>query len=100
MPWEDILEIEDYLQENKVFVNGITGRTCHSDSYMTIVEFKALDQALSDSKFSKERWAESVEYWLTNPNMQPPLRLVAFQVCRKFAIPEPETSRCRPTGSC
>lgn len=75
---EQILEIEDYLQENKVFLNGISGRPCHSDSYMTIVDPEALDKAIANSDVDKETIKEAIEYWSTDPNNQPPLKIVSI----------------------
>lgn len=79
-----IMEIEDFLQLQGVFVNGLSGRPCHSDSYLTTVKFDALDAAFSAATFTKEEWLEAIEYWTTNPNMQPPLRLVAFTIQTKL----------------
>lgn len=80
--------VEDFLQHNKVFINGITGNTAHSDSYMTIVDYDALEKALNavDDKFkpTKEDWKVCIDYWKNNVNMQPPLRLVSAYIGRRY----------------
>lgn len=82
--WDTIMGIEGHLQTQGVFRNGFDGRPCHSDSYMTIVDFAALDAAFADSEFSAENWRYACDYWTTNENMQPPLRLVGFTIIRKL----------------
>ena len=81
--------IEDFFQHNAIFING-RGQTCHSDSYGTIVDFSALEKSLTllNEEFSptKEDWIFHLSYWLGNPNMQPPLRLVALTIARKFGV--------------
>ncbi len=83
--FDDILEIEDSLQEFEVFTNGFSGKPCHSDSYMTLVDFNKLDRALDHimAKFP-ERMQDCVEYWTTSQNMQPPLRLVGLTLKRRL----------------
>ena len=84
--WDDIMRVEDSLQEAGIFVNGMTGRTCHSDSYMTAVEYPKLDAWFAAWKvnrnFEKGLIEHCIAYWKTNPNMQPPLRLVAMTLER------------------
>lgn len=82
--YETNMEIEDHLQANHVFKNGFSGQPCHSDSYMTLVDFAALDAAFAKSEFSAENWKYACEYWNTNENMQPPLRLVGLTIARKL----------------
>lgn len=81
--FDEIMEVEDSLQLAGVFRNGLQPeQTAHSDSYMTIVEYPILNEWLKTQPFTPERLADCVDYWLTNPNMQPPLRLVAKAVQR------------------
>ncbi len=82
--WSDIMAIEDFLQEKGVFINGISGKPAHADSYMTCVDFVALNAVKATNPFIRAQWAEAVKYWNTNPNMQPPLRIVAF-LCKTLA---------------
>ena len=82
--WSTICKLEDSLQEAHIFLNGIRGTPCHSDSYMTVVDFVALDKWMAEQKFEREALEFCVNYWLTNENMQPPLRLVAMTIQRKL----------------
>lgn len=92
--------LEDFFQTNGVFVNGITGRRCHSDSYMTVASFTALDAALKllEEAYhpTLEDWTPALRYWLENPNMQPPLILVARCIARRCNYPIPELPRRDP----
>jgi hypothetical protein len=53
-------EFEDYLQDNNVFENGITGRRCFMDSYMTILNYENLQKALKTSPFTLEQTIEVI----------------------------------------
>lgn len=57
------LEIEDYLQEKDVFVNGLTDVSSSIDSYLTVIAFNKLEEVLQVTKFKKEQWASAVRYW-------------------------------------
>ena len=83
--WTDIMEVEDSLQTADIFFNGLTGRrNCHSDSYGTCVDFATLETWWKTQKFEIEQIKFCVNYWKENPNMQPPLRLIAFTLERKL----------------
>ena len=84
MTFDDILAVEDSLQEGSVFLNGISGKPCHSDSYMTVVDFNKLNEWFAKGLFTKEQLLPCIDYWKTNANMQPPLRLVALTLARKL----------------
>jgi hypothetical protein len=75
---DSILEIEDWLQDKSIFLNGITGVPCHSDSYMTIVDFTKLNEVLPQSPFKAEDVGAAIEYWTADSNMQPSLKLVGM----------------------
>lgn len=49
---------------------------------MTIVDYVALDSWFKIQKFNKPTLDFCINYWLTNPNMQPPLRMVACYLTR------------------
>jgi len=80
--------IEDFLQHNEVFKNGMRGTSCHMDSYMTIVDYNALETALDilveHYKPTAKEWKNIVDAWLSNPNNQPPAKLVAYYIERTF----------------
>ena len=80
----NVFEIEEYLQDNNVFVSGINGRPAHSDSYMTVVDYSNLDKCFEKAIFTTDEWYEAIAYWLENINMQPPLKIVAKTVQRKI----------------
>lgn len=86
--------IEDFLQHNNVFLNGITGQPCHSDSYMTVLDFKASEKCVTllEETFKpiKKDWQNLVNSWLGSPNTQPPLRLFAGLLVAKFELVKPE----------
>lgn len=72
MTFEEQLEIEDYLQDHGVFVNGISGKQAHSDSYMTVVDFKQLDKALSGDY----DWQTFAAMVADQPNTSIPMAIV------------------------
>lgn len=88
--WLACTSIEDFLQHNGVFVNGIRGTTCHMDSYMTVVEYARLDRCiiLLEKHYTptKEQWRRLTDHWLCNYNSQPPARICALHICSKFNI--------------
>jgi hypothetical protein len=81
---EDMGALEDFLQHNKVFINGLSGRTAHMDSYMTVVDFIALEKALAllteTYKLESQDWVKPVTHWLMNPNMQPPALIIGVEL--------------------
>ena len=94
--------MEDFLQHNAAFINGFgtEKRICHSDSYGTIVDFEALEKAIKlvdeTLKPSDDEWMSHVEYWLGNPNNQPPLRMVGFFIARLHNIDVTRFERKKP----
>lgn len=84
--------MEDFLQEHKVFINGINNRreTCHMDSYGTIVDFQALELALKEleniCQATADDWKPLVKGWLGNYNCQMPCRLVALTIAHKYGL--------------
>ena len=57
-------ELEDYLQNQGVYVSGINGRVSHMDSYMTCMEFKKFDEAMAKAPFTREELLEAA--WQMN----------------------------------
>lgn len=70
--FDEQLEIEDYLQEQGVFKNGISGKRAHSDSYMTVVDFENLDKALK-ADYDWDAFADKVSEGI---NTQIPMKIV------------------------
>lgn len=56
-------DIEQYLQDNDCFVNGINGKTCHMDSYMTVIVFEKIEPAIANSPFTLDEWKEAIDNW-------------------------------------
>jgi hypothetical protein len=75
---EDVYGIEDCLSSYDVFYNGISGKPCHSDSYMTCVAFDKLDIAIKELDLPEIAVRYAIDYWLNNPNCQPPSKIVAI----------------------
>jgi hypothetical protein len=88
--WGACTSIEDFLQHNAVFVNGIRGTTCHMDSYMTCVVYARLDRCIEilEKQYAptKEDWRRLTDHWLCNANTQRPARICALHICSKFNI--------------
>ncbi len=76
-------EIEDFLSENEVFLNAISGEPSHSDSYMTVVDFGALRTVLKKNTFKKEDWLLAIECW-KRQNVVPTLKVLGKTVERMF----------------
>ena len=81
--WGEVMEIEDALQEAKVFLNPFTGLTCHSDSYGTVVQFDVLER-MDWGQFDPEALQYALGYWETNPNVGPTLKIVGSFIRRKI----------------
>lgn len=78
--FDDILEVEDSLQNARVFINPRTRQTCHSDSYGTVVDFPPLEKWVKEKTFAPEKLKHCCEYWDRNVNVGPPLRIVGAMV--------------------
>lgn len=59
-------EIEDMLDQARVFVNGLDNRPASMCAYMTCIDFEALVTFLNNhfDQYSKEVWKECCSYWL------------------------------------
>jgi len=77
-----ILEIEDYLQDKDVFINGISGKPAHMDSYMSIIDFKKLEQAVKKSSFTQKEWKEAAESWEVVSYISPTTKLLSKTIQR------------------
>jgi hypothetical protein len=88
--WLACTSIEDFLQHNAVFVNGIRNTPCHMDSYMTCVVYARLDRCLEilEKQYAptKEQWKRLTNHWLCNANTQPPARICALHICSRYNI--------------
>jgi len=84
------LRLESFFQHNGVFINGVRGTPCHMDSYMTCVDFGALDRclALLDEQYepAAEDWSAAVNMWVNGINMQPPSRIVGLIIANRYHV--------------
>lgn len=70
-------EIEQFLQDEDVFLNGISGKPAHMDSYMTVLDYGALRTALKKNPFSQDDWNTAISYWETQAYLSPTIGLLA-----------------------
>lgn len=83
-PLAPIDEIEDYLQSQYVFENGLNGKPAHMDSYMTIIDIKKLTNALKTSPFTKDDMMNASAHWEKQAYLSPILKLLAIYVNRYY----------------
>ena len=77
----NVLEIEQVLEDADVFTNGISGKSCNMDSYMTVIDFPKLIKAI-DSITEEVDWAGVCEYWISQSYLSPILLLLGATVKR------------------
>lgn len=79
-------EVLDSLQEFKVYINGINGRTQHMDSYMTITDYPRLQAwwTIHAEDHAKETWMEMVACLLTPPAFCPNQKLLGYFIQDKL----------------
>lgn len=76
-------EVEDYLQDNNVFINAMSNKPCHSDSYMTVVDYDKLIECFP-GPYAVDKWQTMVDYWLGIETHIPALKLVALELTRQL----------------
>ncbi len=72
----DVHDVEDYLSNWGVFVNGISGEPSHSDSYMSIIDMQVLKEAIASIQIPKGLLKICLDYWEQNPNVGVCLKMV------------------------
>lgn len=77
-------EVEDYLQEQNVFVSGINDRPCHMDSYMTVMSFEKMDEALKAPPFTPEQMLEAAKGMEGFAYLSPMAALASKVIKRKY----------------
>lgn len=75
-------DIEEYLQSKIVFISGINGRRTHMDSYMTIIDFTALQNAVKENSYTREDWTEAARYWAAMGYLSPTIKLLSITIKR------------------
>jgi hypothetical protein len=77
-------EVEDYLQNNNCFLNGLTDKPCHMDSYMTVVDYKNIDKALLNPPFTKEEMIKAANEMYYYSYLSPMANLASLIIHRKY----------------
>jgi hypothetical protein len=75
-------ELEDYLQDEGVYTNGLYGGFSHMDSYMTITNYDKLIPALIKikDKFTLVEWGEMAEEFIYQGYISPNSFLLGKQI--------------------
>jgi hypothetical protein len=75
-------EIEDYLTENMVFLNGFRDEdeSASLGAYGTVISLTNLMKAFDASPFTKEEWLKGVDYWEGQAYLAPTFSLLALWV--------------------
>lgn len=75
----DVFEFLDYLQnKGNIFVNGIDGRSQHMESYMCVIDYNALKDAVLEVKdqINDTQW-EEIHSWLSGTAYLSPINQLA-----------------------
>lgn len=77
-------EIEEYLTENMVFLNGFRDddTTASLGAYGTVISYTNLVKAFEASTFTKEEWLKGVDDWEGHAYLAPTFSLLALWVLR------------------
>ena len=74
----DVLAIDDELNFSPdIFTNGISGNPSHMDSYMTVIDYVALEKKWNEikDKYTKEEWETQCLWWSDHGPVQKQLSL-------------------------
>lgn len=78
----------DLFQNGHCFLNGFRNTPCHPDSYMTVLDYSAVDKTLKiiqdEYNLPKEKWLAFCDFWVNHTNKQPITCLLGLHVKRKF----------------
>jgi hypothetical protein len=80
-------EIEDKLDELGLFVNGIDGRTSHSDAYMSVLDYEKVIEhkdKIKEMIGSSEMLKQCLKEW--TPSRSTPLNLLAKFMERNWNV--------------
>ncbi len=78
--YDHILEVEDSLIQARIFINPRTKMTAAPDAYMTCVDFGPLEKWTKERNFTPEQMQYCCEYWKSNVNVGPPLKIAATMI--------------------
>lgn len=85
---DNSLLLLDLFQNGHCFLNGIRNTPCHPDSYMTVLDYDAVDKTFKiiqdEYSLPKEKWIGFCDFWLNHTNRQPITCLLGLHLRRKF----------------
>lgn len=85
---DNSLLLLDLFQGGHCFLNGIKNTPCHPDSYMTVLDYDAVDKTFKiiqdEYSLPKEKWIGFCDFWLNHTNRQPITCLLGLHLRRKF----------------
>jgi len=78
----------DLFNAGHCFLNGFRNTPCHPDSYMTVLNYDAVDKTFKiiqdEYSLPKEKWLAFCDFWLNHTNKQPITCLLGLHIRRKF----------------
>lgn len=76
----------DLFSNGHCFLNGIRNTPCHCDSYLTVLDYDAVDKTFKiiQDEFSlpKEKWLYFADYFIDHINKQPITCLLGLHIKR------------------
>ena len=77
-------EIEDYLGENMVFLNGFRDEDTRASlgAYGTVISFSNLAKAYKESPYTKDQWIKFIDYTEGNEYLGPTFKLLKITLQR------------------
>lgn len=77
----------DLFQDGHCFLNGFRNTPCHPDSYMTVLDYSAVDKTFKiiqdEYNLPKEKWLAFCDFWVNHTNKQPITCLLGLYLKRK-----------------
>ena len=72
-----IVNVEGFLHQHGVFVNGFTNEPAHMNDDYTVVDYKRLEGCMKSQKVEKIIILTCINHWTTKPEYNRPIKLVA-----------------------
>ena len=74
----------DLFSNGNCFLNGLRNTPCHPDSYLTVLDYDAVDKSFKiiQDEFSlpKEKWIAFADYLINHINKQPVTYLLGMHI--------------------
>lgn len=81
------LSLLDLFNAGHCFLNGFRNTPCHPDSYMTVLDYAAVNKTFNiiqqEYSLSKDQWLEFCDFWENHTNKQPITCLLVMEIRRK-----------------